>query len=135
LDDPGTHATARRELDDLHLAYTTLRDPRRQAEYVQSRNEDDLAHLRRLVNASLEGGLLRHSRRESILEEGRRLGLSDFQTQLLIAQVQFGDEQINPVGGGSRALSLNARSAAARLAAVGILALAFFLAMVRWLGV
>jgi hypothetical protein len=134
---PATHATARRGLDELHLAYATLRDPRTQAQYLRTRTDgcDDVARLRQLIAASLEDGLLRYSRRQDILAEARRVGFSDFQTQLLIAQVQFGDEQldiIRPRAG--RAAAGGATRAWASFAAAGVLALALFLAMIRWLG-
>ena len=134
---PATYADTRRRLDELHLAYATLGDPRTQAEYLRAQEAagDDVTGLRRLIAASLEDGLLRYSRRQEILAEAQALGFSDFQTQLLIAQVQFGDEQISPVGG--RSLHGQRRSAAragAGFAAAGLLALALFLAMVRWLG-
>jgi len=135
LDNPATHNASRQQLDELHLAYAALRDPRRQAEYLASRRKANVTRLRWLITASLEDGLLRHSRRVSILEEGRKLGLSDFQTQLLIAQVQFGDKQINLVRErASSGRSTRGSRMSARLAAVGILALALFLALVRWLG-
>jgi hypothetical protein len=136
LHDPGSHAESRRQLDELHVAHTGLRDPHRQAEYLRRRHQDDLTRLRHLIADSLEDGLLRQSRRAIILEEARHLGLSDFQAQLLIAQVQFGDEQLTPAGDHSVwVASADGSRVRARLAAAGILALALFLAMVRWLGV
>ena len=133
---PGTSADARRRLDELHLAYAALRDPRAQAEYLRSREGqgDDVTCVRQLIAASLEDGLLRYSRRQEILAEARRLGFSDFQAQLLIAQVQFGDDQI-PLLSGSVTHARGGESPRtwARFAAAGVLALAMFLAMVRWL--
>lgn len=136
LDDPVRHATARRRLDELHRAYAALRDPHAQAEYLRSRRtDDDVARLRRFIAASLEDGLLRHSRRQEIIAEARRLGFSDFHAHLLIAQVQFGDERISPVSSPPAAGSRRDTSRAwARFAAAGVLALAMFLGMVRWLG-
>ena len=136
LDDPRQHSESRLRLEALHIAYAMLRDPEAQAEYLRTRfeNGDDVTRMRRLVAASLEDGLLRYSRRQQILNEARRLGFSDFQTQLLIAQVQFGDERFAPAtpsvnhltkAGGTRGW--------ARVAAVGVLALLLFLAMMRWL--
>jgi hypothetical protein len=135
LDDPATHSASRKQLDELHLAYAALRDPQRQTEYLASRRKSDVMRVRWLITASLEDGLLRHSRRLSILEEARKFGFSDFQTQLLIAQVQFGDNGISLVGerassGGSKRRS----RMSPRIAAASILALALFLALVRWLG-
>jgi hypothetical protein len=140
LDDPGQHYESRRRLNELYLAYNALRDPRRQAEYVRAAREDNdradrVARLRRLIESSLEGRLLRYSRRAEILAEGRRLGFSDFQTQLLIAQVQFGDGIIPPPCGRDVSQSVETASrVGARFAAAGVLALAIFLAMIRWLG-
>jgi len=138
LHHPATYADARRQLDQLHLAYATLRQAGSQAEYRRARAADrpETARLRQLIAAALEDRLLRYSRRQELLATGRRLGFSDFQTQLLIAQVQFGDDQI-PLG--SDPTSRHGRPehprAWARLAAAGVLALALFLALVRWLGV
>ncbi len=138
LDDPATHRQARRQLDELHVAYALLCDPRAQAECLRAQRDDcdDVARLRHLIAASLEDGLLRYSRRQEILAQGQRTGLSDFQTHLLIAQVQFGDDQIRPiVSGRARRDVQEPRRVWARFAAVGVLALAMFLAMIRWLGV
>jgi hypothetical protein len=137
LDDPTRHVESRRRLNELYLAYNALRDPRRQVECARRGDDGDdrVARLRTLIEASLEGGLLRCSRRAEILAEGRRLGFSEFHTQLLIAQVQFGDGIVMPPCG--RRGSGSAESAArigARFAAAGVLALALFLAMIRWLG-
>jgi hypothetical protein len=74
------------------------------------------------------------ARRQEILAEARRLGFSDFQAQLLIAQVQFGDDQIPLLSGGVvHARRGESPRTWARFAAAGVLALAMFLAMVRWL--
>ena len=133
LHDPSTHVEARRRLEDLHLAYAALRDPGAQAEYLAARvgASDDVAYLRRLIAASLEDGLLRYSRRQEILAEARERGFSDFQTQLLIAQVQFGDDSFSPATPHYRRRDFTRTRA--RLAAAGVLALAMFLALVRWL--
>lgn len=137
LDDPTKHTESRRRLDQLHLAFAALRDPRRQEDYLRARSADvdRVAALRRLIADSLEDGLLRYSRRQAILERARELGLSEFQAQLLIAQVQFGDHEITalPELGGPRKAPHNPR-AWARPAAVGVLALGMFLYLVRWLG-
>ena len=136
LDKPQHHSESRRQLEALHLAYSALRDPASQAAYLEvgSGDENDVTAMRRLIAASLEGGLLRYSRRRQILDEGRRRAFSDFQTQLLIAQVQFGDDQFAPATPGRlRAAADEDSRAWARFAAVGVLALALFLALVRWL--
>jgi hypothetical protein len=140
LGDPAQHGATRQQLDELYQAYNYLRDPTRQAEYVRAagadaKQEDRVATLCRLVEASLEGGLLRYSRRAAIIAEGRRLGFSDFQTQLLIAQIQFADEILTPPRARNDGSSSPTHAqVAARFAAAGLLALAIFLAVVRWLG-
>lgn len=125
------------QLDELHVAYSTLRDARRQAEYRRARTdgEDRVTEVRRLISVSLEDGLLRYSRRQAILERARALGFSDFQTHLLIAQVQFGDEDIttSPRRKDARGWGEHPR-AWARIAAVGVIALAMFLGLVHWVG-
>ncbi len=137
LDDPARHAESRRRLNELYLAYNALRDRRRQADFARAGDapDDRVARLRALIQSSLEGGLLRYSRRVEILAEGRRLGFSDFHTHLLIAQVQFGDGIVAPpYGRGGSASAESASRIGARFAAAGVLALAIFLAMIRWLG-
>jgi hypothetical protein len=140
LDSPARHVEIRRQLNDLHLAYNALRDPRRQAECARAAlgdegDSDRVARLRRLIEASLEGGLLRCSRRKEILTQGRRMGFSEFHIHLLIAQVQFGGNLVvRPTTCRDSASSAAAARIGARFAAAGVLALALFLAMVRWLG-
>ncbi|MFH1748813.1 MAG: hypothetical protein ABIG44_17400 [Planctomycetota bacterium] len=138
LNNPATHGVARQKLDELHIAYMALRDPQAQAECLRiSRDDrDDLARLRHLIAASLEDGLLRYSRRQEILACAEEIGLSEFQTQLLIAQVQFGDDQIETyLPRPQLRRKTEIPRAWARLAAIGVLAVAMFLALVRWLGV
>lgn len=139
LDEPARRAEALHQLNDLHRAYNALRTPRRQAEHLRvARGEDDgdrVERLRRLVEASLEGALLRHSRRAEILAEGRRLGFSEFHTHLLIAQVQFGGEIVAPPPRCPQPAAPAPRTrVAARFAAAGVLALAMFVAAIHWLG-
>lgn len=98
------------------------------------RRDENVARLRRLIADSLEGGLLRYSRRQAILDEARRLGVSDFNAHVLIAQVQFGDASVSPastgpVGNGR----LSDGRAAARLAGAGLLAFALFMSAMLWL--
>ncbi|MBK9119299.1 MAG: hypothetical protein IPM18_06800 [Phycisphaerales bacterium] len=139
LDDPVRYHDAQQALDDLHLAYVALRDPQRQDEILrQQRGGTPANELRLLIRASLEAGLLRHSRREAILARATELGINEFQAQLLIAQVQFGDEGVEPVT--SKRLpriqaSRGTTRAWAGLAGVGLLALVLFLSLKRWLGV
>lgn len=131
MESPDTHAAACARLDDIYVARETLlRRPQ------LDENADRVDRLRALIQASLEGGLLRHSRRELILAEGRRLGFSQFQTHLLIAQVLFGDVSILPrAGRGEAAVREGVSRQTARFAASALLGLAMFLAMVSWLGV
>lgn len=135
LHDPTRHGETRQRLDDLHLAFTVLRDPARQAEYLRRLPAHDsrVAALRELIAAALEDGLLRHSRRLVILARARELGLNDFQAQLLIAQVQFGEQEIPAARSAAAAHKDTPRGhVAARVAAVGLIAAALFLAMIRW---
>ncbi len=137
MGDPLRYSLTRRLLEELHLAYTTLRDPVRQDAYRQKLADapPPVPELRALIAASLEGGLLRHSRRQAILARGRELGLSDFQAHLLIAQVQFGADD---APAGVLTIKPTPRVPAARvwtrLAGVGMLALTMYLALVRWWG-
>ncbi len=137
IGDPLRYTLTRRHLEQLHLAYTTLRDPQRQQVYREKLADapPPVQELRALISASLEGGLLRHSRRQEILARARALGLSDFQAHLLIAQVQFGDDD---APAGVLTIKPTPRVPAARLwprlAGVGMLAATMYLALVRWLG-
>jgi len=136
--DADAHADTRRQLEELHLAYAMLRDPGRQEGYLHAHGHEEvdrLGSLRRLIAASLEDGLLRHSRRQDILALARDLGFDEFQTQLVIAQVQYGDDELSVLPRPRPAVS-GARSprAWARPAAVGVLALAIFVYLVRALG-
>lgn len=135
LPKPATHAAARQALEELYLAYETLRNPQGQAEYLRAHqvDSDPLAGLRGLIEAALEDGLLRHSRRQLILDRAAELGLSEFQTQLLIAQVQFGEHRIPAAPHAAAPPHMRPHPRAwARFAAAGVLALALFLYMVRW---
>ncbi|MCH8854311.1 MAG: hypothetical protein IID41_16910 [Planctomycetes bacterium] len=131
----GSGATddTRRKLDRLHLAYNALREPDSQAGY-QARNDsaDDAVAVKRLIAASLEDGLLRFSRRQMILEEGRRRGFSGFQTQLLIAQVQFGDDRIAAPPRAADGLLAGTHRTWPHLVAIGLLAVALFLILIGW---
>lgn len=134
---PEKYLAARQRLDQIYRAYNTLRDPQRLSELLdEQRAHDRTQRMRRLIESSLEGGLLRHSRRQAILKEGRRLGFSEFHTQLMIAQVQFGDrELLRAVDPAARPAARAVARVGARFTAVGVVALAMFLAMIRWLGV
>lgn len=131
---------ARTQREELYLAYAALRDPRRQAAYLHAlrHGTTPMRELRRLIAAALEDDLLRYSRREMLLREGRRLGLSDFQTQLLIAEVQFGgdpvlDDPTAELGPGAADRRAAPLGSVARLAAAGALAVALVVALQRWL--
>lgn len=140
LHDPARYTAARRDLEELYQAYRALREPNRAPDSFRIAEPTDdeierVAYLRRLIELSLEGGLLRYSRRREILGEGQRLGYSEFHTQLLIAQVQFGGELVAPpIARDNGAGSIDTAQVGLRVAAAGVLALALFLAMVRWLG-
>lgn len=137
MDDPTLAAGAQRDLDDLHVALRTLSSRKQQQSYLDARREGEspMRTLARMIEHSLEGGLLRHSRRQALLAEARRLGISDFHAHLLMAQVQYADpsplEWLRP----ERRSVESIRPIAARFAAAGVLALFMLLAMVRWLQV
>lgn len=138
LHDPAQHAAARRMLEDLYVAYRLLADPQRQQDYLSARAAGDRAgELRALIGAALEDGLLRHSRRQMIVAHATELGYSEFQAQLLIAQVMFGDADAD-VAPRARPRTTGIRGAATglltRVAAVGLLALGLFFLLVGWLG-
>jgi len=139
LEDPAKFAESRRALDDLYRAYKALRNHKRNGAPVHIASPEDdeterVSYLRRYIEESLEGTILRCSRRREVLAEGRRLGYSEFHMQLLIAQVQFGGDLIAPPKATLKPNTLD-RSArvGSRVAAAGVLALALFLAMIRWL--
>ena len=139
LGNPREHHAVRQELEELHEAYNALRHPEQQVEHVRLAagdvDETPTQRLCRMIEASLEGGLLRHSRRMRILEEGRRLGFSEFHSHLLIAQVQFGGPIVTtPRTGRPVRVSDTPQRVAARFAAAGVLAVALFLVAIRWLG-
>ena len=138
LADPQRYAQTRAALDELHLAYATLRDPRRQEQYLRAwygAERGAVEELRAFIAAALEGGLLRQSRREAIVAKARALGFSEFQAHLLIAQVQFGDEEI-PLGPPLPSpFAAERRTPSWRsLAVSGVLAAALFVWLVWWVG-
>lgn len=87
--------------------------------------------LKRLIDESLEEGLLRFTERQRILAEGRRRGFSDFHTHLLIAQRQHGDQRPLTMGMVETTRKAEERQMAARLAGATILALAIVLTAIR----
>lgn len=137
LDNRQRYAEVRRELDALYLAFSTLRDPARQQAYLQQRDGagDPVGEIRNLIAASLESGLLRFSRRQAIIDRAAALGLTEFQAQLLIAQVQFGETDLAPLRPiPNQTLRPTNPRVWARVAGVGVLALAIFIGMLSWLG-
>lgn len=137
LPDPATHEAARRRLDALHVARAALLAAEADSSEASGHAAESTAanKLRRLVAASLEDGLLRCTRRSAILAEGRRLGFSDFHVQLLIAEVQFRGRAVLAPPLERRRQQAGALRVGARVAAAGVLALALFLSMIRWLHV
>jgi len=130
LHDPRTYETARTHLEELHLAYRALLAGRGQS---AAQPLDRATELRQLIAASLEDGLLRHSRRQAVVAKGQGLGFNEFQVQLLIAQVQFGGPPEPALASAPAASGAAPHPRAwARVAAVGVLALVMFLGMVRW---
>jgi len=94
--------------------------------------------LRLLIEAALEEGLLRYSRRQMIVERARELGLSEFQAHLLIAQVQYGETEANAsawaAGRGAPRDRVRPRRRWARVAGVGLFGAALYLILVRLVG-
>lgn len=112
---PGKRQSAARRLDQLYRAYAALRNlacsdashepsqspvtratpadappPPHVSAHGLDTSSGRADTLRAYIADSLEEGLLRFSRRQEILSFARTLGISDFHTQLLIAEVQFG---------------------------------------------
>ncbi len=128
LASPDTAMQGEARLDALHLAYRAL-----SAQTAATpAGADALGDLRALIAASLEDGLLRYSRRQQILEAGRAAGLSDFQTQLVIAQVQFGDDHAAPALPAQRPACAPRRRTWPFLTAAALLGLAGLLAEIWW---
>lgn len=132
LADPRQRNAAARELDQAYLEHRLEAFPADVCEPVEQ--------LRRRIAASLEGGLLRQSRRAEILAEARRLGIAEFHAHLLIAQVQVGSldgglcaEDLVRVGSPPVAARSAGSRVGLRLMAAGLLGAAMFLAMVRYL--
>ena len=150
LHDPRRHLAARERLDQIHLAYRAIlralsaaRDSAPQARSLRecAGTTSPTDELRTLIADALEDGLLRHTRREFIVQRARALGYSEFHAQLLIAQVQFGDVGDAGVPApASPSTRLLRRTPSlerlwARFAAVAVLALAMLLGMIHWAGV
>jgi hypothetical protein len=136
LEDPSRHESARRNLDRAYRARNAFQATREQTPGLHEGESDRYSRMRRMIESSLEDGLLRCSRRHQVIAEGRRLGFSDFHTQLMIAQVQFGDrELIRVLGPDARRDRHSVAKIGAKVSAAGVLGLTIFLAMVRWLGV
>ncbi len=136
LSRPTSYLDSRRSLEALYVAYRVLRDPGRQAAYLEDIEQaDPETELRRLIAASLEGGLVRQSRREFLVARGRELGISEFHVHLLIAQAMIGDEACVAAQVMPRANPPRRGSNWKDYAAVGALAVAVFVALVRWAGI
>jgi hypothetical protein len=133
LDDPQRYADVRRELDQLYLAYAALRDSRLPAQPAAFSDAEPAGKLRELIAASIEDGLLRHSRRQAILQAAREMGVSEFQAQLMIAEVQFGEPVTGPVRGAPARAHASGGQVWARVAGIGALAAAIFLMLVHWM--
>ncbi len=136
LYDADRHHSSRERLEALHQAYRTLSDPKRQAAYLRQCRDSasPVEEMRGLIAASLEDGLLRQSRRQWLVERAAALGFNEFQAQLLIAQVQFGDDEVPATPRVPSAVRAASSRAWARVAAVGVLALAMFVGLVQWVG-
>ncbi len=52
--------------------------------------------FKQMVVGSLESGFLRYSKRKALLDYGARIGLSEFDAMLLIAEAQFYSDRIEP---------------------------------------
>lgn len=124
-----------RRLDSLHLAYQVLRDPRLQSRHlaqISGQATDPVPQFQLRIAGSLEDGLLRHTRRQELLDEGRRIGLNEFQVQLLIAQTQVGEQRLRLADPTSPSVNAAAPTRfGMRIAAAGLLAIAFLFAMIR----
>lgn len=128
---PETHAA----LEELHTAFRALVDPQMQAEHrvALRRPLDALDALRQEIRLALDDGLLRQSSRKALLASGRRIGLTDFQVQLLIAEVQFGDPDAPPLVNPRPAFGTR-RAVWPRLAVAGVLGVSMFFYLVRLTG-
>ena len=54
--------------------------------------------FRAMVVSELEAGFLRYSRRQSLIQYAGKLGISEFDANLLIAEAQFHRDEIEPTG-------------------------------------
>lgn len=52
--------------------------------------------FKQMVVGSLESGFLRYSKRKALLDYAARIGISEFDAMLLIAEAQFYADQIEP---------------------------------------
>jgi len=141
---PDKGPAARAALDELHLAYRRYQLERSGVVAPQpARSPDPTESMKSMIRTCLEDGLLRHSRRQLLLTEGRKRGLSHFQTQLLIASTMIESDGT----GGRRSTSdlvavdeestegdVETRRVVARFAAAVLLALALLLTTVRAMG-
>jgi hypothetical protein len=162
LHDPRHRRDAWTRLDELHLGYRALRTEDLRTSHLEDLAAADNAGaapphraIRRLIAASFEDGLLRCSRRRRILDFAAQAGVDEFETQILIAEEQYG----RPVRLGTKFASVNpetghlsvqsdepdaarrawvdglAPNAKVRLAATGAIAAAMTICLAFWLGV
>jgi hypothetical protein len=61
-------------------------------------SEEKRKIFRGMVVAELEAGFLRYSKRQALIQYGTRLGLSEFDANLLIAEAQYHRNEIEPTG-------------------------------------
>jgi hypothetical protein len=116
----------------LHVEYRTLQRVPADAAPAKPAGDERVERMRKSIEAALEDGLLRHSRRQRLIEEGLALGFSSFHTQLLIAQVQAGERELLVPASRQTEQRERERRTASRYAAALLFALGMFLALVRW---
>ena len=116
-------------------SYPALRITRPPVEQVDARLRtklpDDQLSVREVfkgvVVSSLDAGFLRYSRRQELLELAGRLGISEFEASLLIAEAQFRSGEIDPVEFAQTGLTV--KPVAAGLSVTAKIALALVLAV------
>ena len=96
--------------DDLHAATRAARPPqypppRLPEPFAAPASRQSASRLdpldkrqvfRQMVVAELESGFLRYSKRKALLKYAARIGISEFDAMLLIAEAQFYADQIEP---------------------------------------
>lgn len=131
-------ATERR-LEAVYLAYHLLNDSARQQRHIAAIRDGHLDnpkdHVRDLVAASLEDGLLRYSRRQELIRIGRVLGLNEFQVHLLIAEVQVAALSITAEQPAKQVANERFDQTRLNIVAAGLLGLGLFFSAISWLGI